>query len=676
MIKNRLLSLFFLIFTVSTQAFADITLPHIIASHMVLQQQSDCKLWGWGSVDEKVTVKTSWGVETSTITDSEGCWQVIVKTPKAGGPYTIDLIGNNYISLTDVLIGEVWLAVGQANMGMPLMGWPPLDTVTNSKKFIAESYNEKIRLTNVMQKASFDLEKDVACWWWRAEPTYVNTLSALAYLYAKKINEETGVPVGIVTSTWSSSESKAWVDVDACASIPTLKKEINDVRNAKPKQKELFDWINSHPQLQFGPDYANRFKSVDFNDKDIPRLYFNDDKWPSMNLPGYMDSPEGIGAFDGVVWFRRWVQIPVDWVGKRLILSLGPIDDMDVTFVNGEKVGETLEDKKWDFHREYIIEPGIVRTDLLITIRVIDNGDAGGMYAGKEEFCVYPEGHKEQAISLAGAWKYLPTVEKRDNTYYIYDYKKMDFFNRPPVISLDMRTISGLYNGMIYPLKNFKFAGVICAMGENNVGSAGEYMTFFPALVDCWRRTFDNPQMPFYYTQISPWIYSGDVESFKLREAQRRCQYLIPNSGMTTTIDVALKASCQYSDKELIANRLAAWPLHDLYKKNAEVCGPEYDTLEIVDNKIIVSFTHTIGGLVSKDGKELRNFEVVDSKGHSYPARVEINGNKITVWSENCKAPKNVRYAYKDWVENVNFYNGAGFPASSFTTEKKVGDSR
>ncbi len=672
--KSISLTLFFLLLYPSI-ILANIRLPHIISENMVLQRESLCKLWGWANENEKVKVKASWGIEMNTIADSTGNWQVSIQTPEAGGPYYIDFIGENYLRVSNVLIGDVWLATGQGNMEIALYGWRPYDTVTNSDKLIAESRNENIRLLSIQQQASFNPEKDANCWWKKASPNTTIDFSALAYLFAKKINAETGIPIGIIESRWNGSNTESWLDINYCKEISTLKGQIAEFEQAAPHQKELLNWIRSHPKLLIGSDYSKRFKNVDFLDKEVCRLSFNDGDWKTITLPNYFDIKESIGPFDGIVWFRKWVTIPGDWVQKKLKLSLGPIDDMDATFVNGEQVGETMEDGKWSEQRIYEINPGLIRSDLLIAIRVIDNGNGGGIYGPKENFCIYPEGEKDKAISLAGDWKYLPTAEFMDNNYYYYNYKHLEYYNRPKTITLDMKTISGSYNAMIYPISNFKISGVICAMGESNVGKAGEYLQLFPALVNNWRSAFNNEKLPFYYTQITPYRYQAG-ESYKLREAQRRCQKLIPYSGMTSTMDEARNISFQNCNKEKIANRLAAWALRDVYKKDIEVCGPELESFVINKDKAELTFSHTTGGIVSKDGKDLKYFEVVDSKGIAYTAHTQINGNKITVWADECKSIKAVRYAYKDWVEDVNFYNGAGFPASSFTTEKKVEDTK
>lgn len=655
----------------SLYADANIILPHIMASRMVLQQKTLCTLWGTADPMEEVTVRASWDVEEKTVADNSGNWSVKVQTPKAGGPYFIDFIGKNHIRLNDILIGEVWITAGTTNMEIPLSGWPPHDIIKDSREIIEGCTENDIRITIIQQKASFNKEDDNNCWWYPCAPQGADNISAQAYLFAKKLHEELKIPIGIIQICWTGSYTECWADIEALRMIPSLKTQIADFERCLPLQNQLNDWIRSHKKITLSQNLGNPYQGVDFFDKDVCRLSFDDSRWKTMKLPSYMDNSDGLGPFDGVVWFRKWVSVPSDWLDKKLILSLGPIDDMDVTFVNGEKIGETLEDGKWNFERKYEIPHSIIRgNDLLIAVRVIDGGNGGGICGVRESMCIYPEGEQDKAVSIAGDWKYLPTAELFKDTYYSYDYKKLEFYNRPNVsVSLNMKTISALYNSMIYPVFKYTTAGIIFSQGETNVGRAEEYLKLFPAMVANWRETAGNPNLKFYYSQMPP---NGlqDTSHF-MREAQRRCQSLIPNSGMVTLMDLGVFSSYNALDKKTVAARFAAWALSDLYNKPQETMGPEYVSMTIMKNKIQLSFSHTGGSLVCKGGK-LTGFEVMDSKGSVYDAEAEIVGDKIVVTAPaECKTPKNVRYAYKSWVEKPSLFNKAGLPASSFTTEKK-----
>ncbi|MBQ9213825.1 MAG: hypothetical protein IJ150_07800 [Bacteroidales bacterium] len=660
---------------VSFDVKADIKLPHIISDRMVLQQKTLCNLWGKSDPFEEITVKASWDAEATTKADNFGNWSVKLQTPKAGGSFFIDFIGKNHIRVNDILIGEVWIASGASNMEMPLAGWPPHDMVVGGLQAIEQCNHEDIRITIIEHKPSFNKEDDAGCRWYKCSPDGGANISALAYFFAKKIHDGLGnIPVGIVLTCWTGSNAECWADLEVLKLIPSLKDQISEFERCKPLQDNLNNWIRGHRRIILNNDWAHAFENVDFLDKDVCRLSFDDSEWKSMELPCYMDNPDGIGAFDGIVWFRKWVNIPLEWTNKKLILSLGPIDDRDVTFVNGEKVGETLMDGAWNLERKYEIPQSVIRgNDLLIAVRVIDGGNGGGICGVRELMCIYPEDEPSKAISIAGDWKYLPTAELFNDSYFSLDYKTMEFYKRPNVpTSLNMKTISALYNSMIYPIIKFSSAGIIFSHGESNVGRSEEYMKLLPILVENWRKTAGNPDLKFYYVQSAPNAVQEEGAE-QMREAQRRLQNVIPNSAMVTEMDLGRFSSIHTLDKKKTADRLAAVAFNDLYGKPQETSGPEFVSMSISKNKITLSFSHVGGGLVCQ-GKRLTDFEVLDSKGNVYEAEAEIQGDKIVVSSSECPSPKNVRYAYRNWVQKPTLYNKEGFAASSFTTEKKFTD--
>lgn len=667
--------LFFTALSTVFCAKADIKLPQILGSRMVLQQKTQCTLWGKADPMEEVTVRASWDAEEKTVADNSGNWSVKIQTPKAGGPYYIDFNGRNHIRLNDILIGEVWLANGSSNMEIPLTGWPPHDIIKDSREIIEKCRHEDIRITVIQQKASFNHEDDASCRWYKCSPDGAEIISATAYLFGKKIHDEVNVPVGIIQVDWTGSNTECWADIDALRLIPSLKNQIAEFERCKPLQNHLYEWIKSHKKIIYGKqDIMHPLIGAEFYDKEVSRLSFDDSRWKTMELPCYMDNSDRLRDFDGIVWFRKWVSLPAEWHNKDLILSLGPVDDMDVAFANGEKIGETLEEGKWNYERKYKIPQSVIRgNDLLIAVRVIDGGNGGGICGVKESLCIYPEGDPSKPLSIAGEWKYLPTAEFYNGTYYSYDYKTLEYYKRPNVsVSLNMKTISALYNCMIHPVIKYTVAGVIVSQGENNVGRSEEYMKLLPALADNWRKASGNPNMKFYYTQMAPNGLQAENGQI-MREAQRRCQYLIPNSGMASMMDMGRFSSFNTLDKKTVADRLAAWALNDLYGKQQEVCGPEFASMTIMKDKIVLGFSHVGSGLVCK-GKRLSDFEILDAKGNVYEAEAEIEGGKIVVRAPECKSPKNVRYAYKGWIENLTLYNKEGFPASSFTTEKKLVD--
>lgn len=221
MMKN-LISIMVGLFLFSGSLSAKVTLPAIFSDGMVLQQQSSVFIWGKASSGVNMTIITSWDKKKYTLQSSEdGTWKTKIKTPVAGGPYTITINDGTNLVLSDVLIGEVWLASGQSNMEMPLRGFNN-QPVLNSSETIAQSDNPQIRLFKV-KKVSWAMPLDDCSGKWEAaSPTSVATFSAVAYGYAKILQEKLKVPVGIIQSAWGGTRIEAWMSTNDLHSFPNV----------------------------------------------------------------------------------------------------------------------------------------------------------------------------------------------------------------------------------------------------------------------------------------------------------------------------------------------------------------------------------------------------------------------------------------------------------------------
>lgn len=217
-IRNILFLQFLFAFFVQTLQ-AQIVLPPILGDNAVLQQNSEVQLWGMGKKSKTVTIHTSWDGNTYTIqSDKKGYFSQSVKTPKAGGPYSIKFNDGKEKVLKNILIGEVWFCSGQSNMVMTMSGRPK-EPILNSEEIIKDSYNEKIRVfTAKSLTASPSLSDDIGAWN-MAKPMIIENTSALAYQFAQKLEEELNVPVGIIISAWGGTPIRAWMSKESLKGI-------------------------------------------------------------------------------------------------------------------------------------------------------------------------------------------------------------------------------------------------------------------------------------------------------------------------------------------------------------------------------------------------------------------------------------------------------------------------
>jgi sialate O-acetylesterase len=187
--------------------WCNITLPALVSSDMVLQQNSEIRLWGWGEPLEKVEILTSWNGEViSTVTDSHANWSIQVMTPEAGGPYEIKISGYNQILLNNVMIGEVWICSGQSNMQWPLSGG-----VNRGEEEIASADLPDIRLFQVVRKSSEAEQIDLHGKWQVCRPEIAKDFSAVGYFFAKQLQQNLKIPVGIINSSWGGTPAEAWI---------------------------------------------------------------------------------------------------------------------------------------------------------------------------------------------------------------------------------------------------------------------------------------------------------------------------------------------------------------------------------------------------------------------------------------------------------------------------------
>jgi sialate O-acetylesterase len=210
-----------IIFTVSlliilnSIALGELKVASIFCDHMVIQQKCSAPIWGWDLPDEKITIQPSWQTEAvSAVTDSTGSWKAEIKTPSAGGPYTIKIKGKKEITISDVLVGEVWVCSGQSNMEVSI-GWLGSE---RSKMDIAESDNNQIRVFDVKDKFSLFEEKDCTpSWnpWMTCTPNNIQWFSAVGYYFGKKLQHELNVPIGLISTHWGGTPAESWMDADA-----------------------------------------------------------------------------------------------------------------------------------------------------------------------------------------------------------------------------------------------------------------------------------------------------------------------------------------------------------------------------------------------------------------------------------------------------------------------------
>jgi sialate O-acetylesterase len=652
-------------------------LPSLFTNNMVLQQNSNAAIWGKANPGSTITVTGEWGASATAEAALDSSWLLKIATPQAGGPYTLTIQNNDStLTLQNVLSGEVWLASGQSNMEMPLAGWPPNDTIQNSAAEIAAANYPNIRMFTVTRNIGAEELDDVAGNWAVCSPSTAPLFSATAFFFAKKLNAELNVPVGIIHSSWGGTPAESWIEGKILANDNDFKATIAALDSVRPQMKVLDAWLKNFSTIDVTtrPDSSDPLVGLNLFDSICSNPSLDDSTWQTMTLPTVVENTP-VGEFDGAIWFRREIEIPQNWEGKELLLTLGAIDDRDVTYFNGHRIGGFEEAGKWQMVREYNIPANLVKAGkAVIAVKMIDTQGGGGFTSNPDIFTLAVAKNKKMSISLTGEWKYRVVALFRQNSLTLFDPIKDEYANKPYLsIQPGPSTASALYNAMIAPLVPYTIKGAIWYQGEANVGKANQYLRLMTMLINNWRTQFELPEMPFYATQLAPWNYS-DVKgssSANIRQAQLKTMQL-PKTGMISTLDIGNVNNIHPCYKKEVGDRLALWALANDYGKAVVFSGPVFKAIDIRDNKAILSFTYTNDGLNINQSVP-NQFEIAGNDGVFYPASTTIEGETIICSSPKVTVPANVRYAFTNGAQ-ASLFNGAGLPAPSFSTETILND--
>jgi sialate O-acetylesterase len=551
-------------------------------------------------------------------------------------------------------------------MEMPLAGWPPADTIMNSAKAIAASSIPEIRLFNVIKKVADEPLEDCNGKWEICSPESVAQFSATAYFFGRKLHSELKIPVGLIESAWGGTPSESWTSAGSLEKTGEFVSVIKSIKESAPLVAEYQAWLNTLKQVEL-KDGNDQYKDLNFNDDNVSSLDFNDSEWHSMVLPAAFETVTG--DFDGAVWFRKVVEIPQNLSEKDLILSLGPVDDMDRTYFNGKLVGSTEVSGLWQAERVYDIPATLVKAGInQISVRVLDTQGGGGIFGKPEKMKLSLKNNPKSVIPLNGEWKYQPVAEYKDGKFYVYSLTDNDFQTKKRPVNVGAGTPSTLYNGMVNPVIPYQIKGAIWYQGEANVGRPEQYTKIFPAMIENWREAWGIKDFPFYFVQIAPYIYEGvdSSESAFLREAQESALKL-PKTGMAVTLDIATVNNIHPPFKEEVGERLALLALNNDYGKTTPYLGPVYKSMLTSGNVITLKFENTEGGLIAKDNT-LKEFEIAGADGIFKKAEAKIVNDEVLVSSASVKQPVSVRYCWHNGSQ-ATLFNKAGLAAWQFRTK-------
>ncbi|MES2776859.1 MAG: sialate O-acetylesterase [Bacteroidota bacterium] len=641
-------AIFVTVLLAALNLFGQVRLPQIVRDSMILQRDAMVNIWGWSSVNEKVQVLFN-GKSYKTKGDASGKWLVKLPATRAGGPYTIDITASNKISIKEVLFGDIWFCSGQSNMVHQLN----IHDITYAKD-IAEANYPMIRqfwiptLTN-LQGPQTNLP---AGYWNAAVGENVRPFSAVAYFFAKKIYERYKVPVGIINASVGGTPIEAWTSEEGFKDFPMLiatieKNKDTSYLNSLNRRPPSLNTNRAEPPVDAGMNGAVKW----FDAAYIPK------GWHNINIPGYWED-QGVKDLNGIVWYRKEIDIPATMIEKPAKVFLGRIVDADELYINGSQVGRTTYMYP---QRRYPVPAGVLKPGKNIFVVRVTNTNGKGGFVPDKPYCIFAG---NDTIDLKGTWQYkVGTVFRPVGGGLFGGGGGINAQNQP----------AALYNAMVAPVINYCIKGFCWYQGESNTSRPQEYERLLPALIYDWRNKWNHDSLPFLYVQLPGYTEYNYLPSESnmaiLREAQLKA-LSVPKTAMAVAIDLGEWNDIHPDNKKDVGERLALAALKLVYGETIVGEGPAFKTATIDGKRIVVSFTNTGTGLVAKDGEALSEFAIAGPDKKFVWAKARIEGDKVVVWNDEIADPAFVRYSWADNPVNPNLFNTEGLPASPFRTDK------
>lgn len=610
-----------------------VTLPRLFQSGMVLQRQQPLPVWGTAKAGEEVTV-TFRGKKYTATADAEGQWRIILPKQKPGGPFTMQIADQ---TLTDVMVGDVWMVSGQSNVDTNI------ERVYPQYAADIDAYsNDNIRLFQVQTDYSTERKSDVNPTTWKhLSKQNAWKFSALGYFLGQKMYKDTSVPQGIIQSSLGGSPIQAWVDIDSLKNFPAqyytdymLYTDAEYVKYQTLANNRANDvWFNVMNQSD--PGYG-KYEKADLDDTSWEQHdQYDNNAWAKHNGRPII----------GSMWLRQHITVDAAHAGKAATLLLGTLHDMDYTYVNGKQVGVTYYQYP---PRRYTIPAGLLREgDNVIAVRIICKSGMANFYRNKPHEIVYEDGTSQpistQWLTHKGSLIMEGPLGGKENT---------------------KNQASVLYNAMIHPLAPYAMSGMVWYQGESNTGKPYEYGDLLRKLTGNWRTLWQRADMPFCIVQLANHMEPTDNPQESgwaaLREQQRLVSHADSHNTLALAIDLGEAADIHPLKKREVAERCALALANQVYgKKN--LLSPEPLTATLQSGSVVITMDQPL-----RPSDDIKEFELKGKDGRFHNAKARVEGSKVIISIPEGDTPTAVRHAWKNNPARINLYGKNNLPAVPF----------
>jgi len=622
----------------ATAASAAPLLAPVFSDHAVLQRGQPIRVWGVTQPNAAVAIDLS-GANASATADAQGRWSAALPAREPGAPLSLTVrSGAETQTLTDLLIGDVWLCSGQSNMELPVR------RAMGGEYEVAAAADPNIRLLQTgrvsLPAPMSALPKEAV--WQVASPASAGNFAAACFFMGRDIKKTTGVPVGLIDATWGGSVIQDWISREGLTALKTYDEGLSVLADyARSPQAGMARW---------GAMLDGWAARVEPHAKDWKRPDFDDRAWATLPAETFWETTPSLATFDGTIWLRAEITLTAQQAAQGATLSLGPVDDIDTTFVNGREVGSM---EGWNTPRDYRLAKGALKAGRnLVALRAIDTGGGGGAWGpAAQKGLKLDDG---SFVPLGASWRYKISTE-------------LSATGLPPHAPwLGASGLSTLHNGMIAPLAPYGLKGVAWYQGEANVTEAPEYARLMPALIADWRREFGGADLPFLMVQLASFgaYKSAPAESgwAALRDAQRRTAAADPKVGMATAVDIGDIYDIHPTNKQQVGARLALLARKLAYgEATLNAAGPAPLAAKREGGAVTVTFDQPL--VVFGDTRPA-GFELCDATACRF-VEGAVDGATTRLAIPAGLTPTKVRFA---WAESpiLNLYGFNRLPATPF----------
>ena len=619
-------------------------LDPLFHDHAVLQRGEPIPVWGEAAPGATVTVTLS-GASQSAKADATGHWRLAMPALEAGGPYTLQAASDSGTTETasDVLVGDVYLCAGQSNM---VLG---VNRAFNSRAEIEDSADDGIRLLTVPMETSLVPREAFVrpAPWVAASPETVPEFSAACFYFARELRKQMHVPLGLIDASWGGANILTFMSESAIRKaggndidLAALDLYRNDSGAGLARWSELWEsWWHGYAATHGEPSepWSDSLDTGSWTA--APAGLGRWDDWSGTPLPG----------FTGQVWYRTTVNVSAEQAREVGTLSLGPINEEDMSFVDGKVVGTTFG---YGSERVYQLPPGALHAGAnTVTVSVLCTYRGCGMLrSAARRGAAFADG---SSVSLAEPWRYRIGAKSG-------------------VPRAPWGAVAGLgmaYNGMIAPLAGYGVRGVIWYQGESNTGDAQAYRGLLSGMMSDWRGDFGK-DTPFLIVQLpdygKPPIKPEESGWAELRDAQRDVVAHDPHSALIVTIDIGEHYDLHPPDKQDLGKRLVRAALHLIYGEPIFPGGPLALGVERQRGRVLVAFGRVENGLVAYGAPAPIGFELCGpAQASCRYASAHILGTTVALDVPAKFTPSHVRYCWADGPI-CTLFDGADLPAAPF----------